>query len=307
MDAGFWSSSRSFFLPLGPRLDPAGLGGFAIDMRVKATSTAWPPPGVSLHNLYVTVAQYGLGAHERWLAGDGEQWLAAALRAAEHLCDCQESSGAWLHHRPFAHTFPVRAPWCSAIAQGEAASLLVRMHAHTGEERFAQAALLAIAPLRRSLAEGGVGDRLGGGVWFEEYPCSPASHVLNGAIFALWGLRDVAVALREREAHALFVEGVDSLVANLHRYDTGRWSLYSLFPHPVPNVASSFYHDLHVNQLEATNRLAPRPQLAAARDRFAAYAASARLRRRAFADKVAFRLLVPRNRHLARRLPWTRW
>lgn len=275
-------------------------------MRIKARATSWPPPGVSLRGLHVTVAQYGLGAYERWLDGEGEQWLAAALRSGRHLCDCQEPSGAWLHHRPFAHTFPVKAPWCSAIAQGEAASLLVRLHQQTGEERFAQAALLALAPLRRPLAAGGVGDRLGGTVWFEEYPCQPASHVLNGFIFALWGLRDVAVALGDGDARALFAAGVESLVANLRRYDTGYWSLYSLFPHPVRNVASSFYHDLHINQLEATNRLAPHPQLAAARARWAAYATSARSRRRALAHKAAFRLLVPRNRWLARRMPWTR-
>jgi hypothetical protein len=255
---------------------------------------------------YVGVAQYGLGAFERWLAGDGEEWLAAATATGMHLVSSQEQDGSWLHPEAFAHTFPLAPPWRCGMAQGEAASLLVRLYLTTHEEVYADSALRALSPLSRAPSEGGVRALLDGRPWPEEYPTSPPSFVLNGAMFALWGLRDVAVGLGDAEAASAFEEGVDALAASLHRFDNGWWSLYSLFPHPVIGVASSFYHDLHITQLRAMDLISPRPEFEQVRTRWIAYADSPWSRRRAFASKALFRVLVPRNRVFARRMPWTR-
>ncbi len=305
--AGFWSSASSFFLPIGVQIDPGGVRGYPIDMRVKADSPDWPRPGLTDdRTLYASVAQYGLGCYELWLAGDGQAWLDAAVRVGTHMLQMQRPDGVWPHIAEFPHTQRVTPPWCSGLAQGEGASLLVRLHLETGEDRFADGALRALAPLSVAQDEGGVRGDLGGHPWPEEYPTTPQSHVLNGAIFALWGFRDVAVGLRDADAGRAFETGLDALVASLHRYDTGYWSLYSLFPHPIRNPASSFYHALHVSQLTAMGQLAPRPELAPVRDRWQGYSDSALCRRRAFAHKAVFRLLVPRNRVLAHRLPWNR-
>ena len=104
---------------------------------------------------------------------------------------------------------------------------------------------------------GGCMSPLGGRPFPEEYPTQPPSFVLNGGIFALWGLRDVAVALGDEQAARDFAAGAETLAQNLDRWDTGRWSRYDLFPHPVANPASSFYHDLHVKQLRAMALLHP--------------------------------------------------
>ncbi len=304
-DAGFWSSARSFFLPVGPHIDPSTVAGFPIDMRVKARSVHWPQLAlVSSGALHVGVAQYGLGCFERWLAGEGLQWLEAALAAGRHLVSIQESDGSWLQNQAFPHTFPVSPPWCSGITQGEGASLLVRLHLETNEPELAESARRAVYPLTVPQAVGGVQGELSGLPWPEEYPTEPQSHVLNGAIFALWGMRDVAVGLNDSDVGRQFEQGVTTLAANLHRYDTGYWSLYSLFPHPVPNPASSFYHALHVSQLTAMQELAPRPEFDELRIRWKSYSDSRRCQVRAFAAKATFRLLVPRNRFLAHRLPW---
>jgi len=296
---------------MGRRIEPEGIAGYPIDFSIKASEPIWPPPWVHDGN-YVEVAvfQWGLGCYERYLGEGDERWLAAALGAGRHAVDQQHRGGrldgGWIHHSPFWHTFPVRPPWLSAMAQGEGASLLVRLYGETGEESFVESARRALKPLRVPSSAGGVRALLDGNPFPEEYPTDPPSYVLNGGIFALWGLRDVGVALDDSRARAEFEEGVDGFAASIHRWDTGFWSRYDLFPHPVANLASSFYHQLHISQLHATNILSPRPELRAAAERFEAYAASPMSRRRAFAAKGIFRLLVPRNRLLARRLPWSR-
>ena len=310
--AGFFSSAKTFSLPTGSRIDPTGLDGYYIDMRIKAETPAWPPDwfGRGEKQLHVDVAQWGLGALERYLAGEGEAWLDAALKVAHHLVAEQEDdgpqTGAWVHRFRYPHSLPLPAGWPSAMAQGEAASLLTRLNRHRAEDRFLEAAAAAMKPLRLAVSEGGVQASLGGAPFPEEYPTDPPSFVLNGAIFALWGIRDAGHALGDSSLLADFDAGVDTLAANIHRWDIGYWSRYDLFPHPVLNPASSFYHALHTSQLEAMLLLAPRPQLVEARDRFGAYAASRSAARRAFARKALFRLAVPRNRHFAHRLPWTR-
>jgi hypothetical protein len=309
--AGFLSSAKSFFLPLGAQFGPGEVRGYPIDMRVKASEPKWPPAWVTeSEDLYVDVAQWALGAHERYLGGEGEEWLAAAVSAGEELLGHQHQGGrldgAFFHRFPYPHTFPVAAPWISAMAQGEVASLMVRLHGQTGRQQFADAARRALGPIDVPQAEGGAQGLLDGQPFPEEYPTDPASFVLNGAMFSLWGYHDVGVGLDDAEALSCFRTRVDTLAANLHRWDTGFWSRYDLYPHVMKNVASSFYHSLHVAQLEAMNRLEPRPELAATRERFAGYVDSRACQVRAFAHKALFRLAVPRNRYLARRLPWIR-
>jgi heparosan-N-sulfate-glucuronate 5-epimerase len=304
--------SRSFGVGPGRHADPAAVRGYPVDFTAKATqSHAWPgfaaEPG---RWLWVALIQWALGAYERWLDGDGEEWLAGAGDAAgllvEHQAGDGVRNGAWIQTAPYPHTFDLAPPWVSGMAQGEGASLLVRMHLETGEDRYAEAARRALRPLAVQSSEGGASAALDSGALPEEYPTEPPSLVLNGAIFGLWGLRDVGVALGDADASTAFGAGVDALAENVDRWDTGFWSRYDLFPHAVTNVASPAYHALHVLQLEATHGLAPRPQLADAAARFARYAASPALRARAFAAKALFRLAVPRSRRLAGVLPWSR-
>lgn len=309
--AGFFSSASSFSLPVGGHIVTGKVGGYYIDMRVKASEPCWPPamwPGGE-RKLYVAVAQWGLGAYERYMAGEGEDWLHAVCACADELVETQEQDGplkgGWVHKRPFVHTFPLKPPWLSGMAQGEAASLLVRVFLETGVERYAEAARRALLPLALDVVDGGVRALLGGRSFPEEYPTVPSSFVLNGGMFAMWGLYDVGVGLGDPDVLGAFHEAVDTLAENLHRWDLGYWSRYDLFPHPVPNVASSFYHNLHVKQLQITNRLAPRSQLAETVARWADYETSPPHRYRAFAGKALFRMVVPRNRVLARRLPWS--
>ena len=298
--AGFFSSARTLVLPVNEQLEAGALRGYPIDFRTKARVIGDVPSW----RLPAAVIQWALGCYERWLAGEGEAWLHAAVAIAEQLVNRQlpdgRLRGGWPHEQPLEHTYRLGAPWLSALPQGEGVSLLVRIHERTGAQRCAAAARRALEPIQTDVADGGVRALLDGEPCPEEYPTDPPSYVLNGAIFAIWGFHDAAIAFGDAALAAEFERRVDALARSIHRWDTGRWSLYDLFPHPVPNIASSAYHALHINQLRAMNVLAPRPSLADAAERFAAYARSRLLRGEAFARKVAFRLVVPRNPALSR-------
>jgi hypothetical protein len=283
-----FGSERSFSPEIGRNWDAEDpIRGFYIDFSFKAESSQWPPPwlaGLS-EQLHVRTVQWGLGAYERFIDGQGERWLEAAQRAAEHLIGVQQSGGpqdgGLRHFFPMPHTYRIDPPWLSGIAQGEAASLFVRLYRESGDQRFAEAARRALLPMSVPSAEGGVLAELDGEGSIEEYPTSPASFVLNGAIFALWGIHDVGVGLGDEKELARFEALTSSLAASLHHWDTGHWSLYDLYPHPIPNIASAAYHLLHIRELEILDRLSPRPQLSEYRDRFQQYrASSSRVTRR---------------------------
>jgi peptidoglycan/xylan/chitin deacetylase (PgdA/CDA1 family) len=306
-----FGSERSFGVQIGRNWDPDGPpSGSYIDFRFKAALPQWPPHWLAplSQQLHVATIQWGLGAYERFVSGEGEEWLNAAVEAGEHLLSLQHRGGphdgGWRHFFAMPHTYRIDPPWLSAIAQGEAASLFVRLHLQTGEERFAEAARRALKPMSVSVTDGGVLAELDSEPFVEEYPTTPRSLVLNGAIFALWGYRDVGAGLRDGEALKRFEALTTALSTNLHRWDTGYWSRYDLYPHPVPNVASPAYHLLHIRQLEVLDRLSSRPAIREATSHFETYRASAACRRKATAEKVAFRLVVPRNAALAHRLPW---
>jgi hypothetical protein len=295
-------------LPVGPTAGQDPLRGYHIDLRVKAGQPEWRRPADPRLAHWVGVAQWGLGAFEHWVAGEGDRWLAAAAGAGDFLVETQvvegRSRGAWPYGFPMPHTYRLPCPWVSAMAQAQGASLLVRLWLGTGREPYALAARSALAPLALPVGAGGVRAELpGGDLVFEEYPTIPHSGVLNGAIFALFGLFDVWRGLGDAAAGEDLGEGVRTLGRRIDLWDCGYWSRYDVYPHPLPNVASPFYHALHIAQLEALDRLVPSEPLAAARLRFIHYAARPACRARALAAKVAFRARVPRRgrRSAARR------
>ena len=305
---GRYGTAGDFTAPAGQKIDADRPHGYYVDLRSKAESTEVPPPWWRGARTHVVRTQWGLGCYEHYLHGEGDEWLDAAIWLADWLIESQETTGTlcggWTHDRSPRHSYRLPAPWLSGMAQGQAASLLVRVHDSTGDERYAEAARAGLLPMGKPAAAGGVAAELGGGRIPEEYPTDPPSHVLNGALFGLWGLHDVHLALGDEHAGELATEGLEAMAAALPLYDSGSWSRYDLYPHPVTNCASPMYHRLHIDQLRATAILSGDQRFDATAERFARYAASRASLVRAYGHKVLFRLVVPRNRHLARRLPW---
>lgn len=302
-----FNMARWFPQQIGGQIASETVKGYYIDLTDAAKQPEWPPPWLHPASLHVGVCQWGLASYDRYLGGDGDEWLAAALSAGNHLLETQEQSGSfeggWVHRTPFPHTYSLEPPWLSGIVQGQAASLLVRLHLESGEGRFAEGARSAALPLSVPIEERGLLARLNGGPFPEEYPTDPPSFVLNGGIYALWGHYDIWLGLGDADAKRRFEAGTETLAQNLHRWDTGSWSRYDLYPHHphrIVNLAAPWYHALHICQLRVFNQIAPRSEFTETANRFESYAASKVKASQAFTHKVLFRLLSPKRRRLSR-------
>lgn len=246
----------------------------------------------------VNVIQLALGALQ---LRDAEQ-LPLVVAAVEWLERSADDRGLLAYRFPMPHTFPLDAPWYSSLAQGEAASLLVRAaqildrpHLLEFADRLVEPLLQAGSPLVVPTPEGPV---------LQEYPTDPPAHVLNGWITSLFGLYDVADApghltATARGAKRAFNSGAATLAARLHLYRTPlAWSRYDLYPHPLPNAASVAYHRLHVAQLRALHLLAPLDPLAVTADEWERSLTSPPALLVGTIRKIAFRVVRPRHRRV---------
>lgn len=248
------------------------LGKYYIDFSTVATS--WEGPfdekGIPLRHYSefgiqyqpVGIAHYALGNWDLYLSTKQAQYREKFLRMADWFCEnlvLKGDFGVWEYRFDYPR-FLLKAPWPSAMSQGEGISVLVRAYQLTKDERYLECAQVALGSFKASLEEGGVRYHDEDGfIWYEEYPSLvKPPHVLNGFIFALFGLYDFSKITESEEAQALFNEGIRTLKANLGKWDLGFWSRYDLtdlydqdtylfrfvtdkahpeFPHPIDMIA----------------------------------------------------------------------
>jgi hypothetical protein len=169
-------------------------------------------------------------------------------------------------------------------------------HSHSDDEKYRSAAEKAFVALTRPVSEGGVlfedlSEHNEKNLWIEEYLVNPPTHILNGFMWALWGVFDFWLARSDASAKQIFDRGVETLVRNLPRFDTGYWSLYEQSGTGLKMLASPFYHRLHIVQLRVMSMLTGDARLAAIADRWEGYAERRSNRTRALVEKSIFKLL----------------
>ncbi|XP_015916541.1 D-glucuronyl C5-epimerase B [Parasteatoda tepidariorum] len=207
--------------------------------------------------------------------------MAHFFAAANWLVNHQDKSGGWPIKvtRKLSNGMLELAPgWYSAMAQGQAMSLLTRAFKVTGDLHYLEAALRAIKLFYIRSERGGILTTfLGKYVWYEEYPTIPSSYVLNGFIYSLFGLYDVQQSGHHqlcREAGKLFQEGLVSLKRMLPLFDTGSGSVYDLRHYSLgvaPNLARWDYHSTHINQLLFLSTIHDDPIIKSISERWTGY------------------------------------
>lgn len=147
--------------------------------------------------------------------------------------------------------YKINKPWYSALAQGEAVSVLSRAYLLTKDESLLKLCEDAISPFTKDVKDGGLVNYFNSVPVYEEYPSKfKTVAVLNGLMFSLFGLYDFYLINHCRKTETLFNQGVESIKKLLPFYDTGYWARYYLFDYPKEYVASFTYISLMYEQLK---------------------------------------------------------
>ncbi len=243
----------------------------------------------------IAIAQWGLGNFDLYQETQAEERRKKFISAADWLRESIEPNAhglpVWNHHFDWEYRTPLRAPWYSGLAQGQGISLLLRAHRVTKDDSYMQAAQRAFSSFQHDVADGGVAfTDLHGNLWFEEYIVFPPTHILNGFLWASWGVYDYWLATDDPAAYEMFNRAAKTLAENLKFYDLGFWSLYEQSGTKLPMVASPFYHRLHIVQLKVMCELTGREIFREYAERWQGYEANPTGRARALCYKSVFKL-----------------
>jgi hypothetical protein len=153
---------------------------------------------------------------------------------------------------PYSFDFPqtgVRAPWFSGMAQGMTLTVFVRMYRATGEQQYLTAANQLFRSFQRSGPAGRpwvsrVSDTHE--LWIEEYPQRQPDRVLNGFMFAIYGLYEYWQLTRWDPARHYLEGALTTLKAHILDYRVpGGISYYSL----RARAQYEHYHFVHIKML----------------------------------------------------------
>jgi hypothetical protein len=281
---------------LGKAFVPNELAGYFNDLTAK---TRWPGhtdgEGVPINALddgrrvyfVTTIVQKALGHWDKWLLTQDDTDRKIFLKLCRWLLLRQDGHGGW----PFWSELGIRisSPY-SAMTQGECISAFVRAWQLTGDPEFAEGAKRALELMRMPIGEGGPMIADDKGLFLEEMPADPRSSILNGWIFAIFGVYDFWLAFKDESALDLFEISLVSLKSHLQDYDVGYWSRYDVQGH----LASSFYHDLHIQQLTAVSMIDDDPLFSEFRELWIQYKRSRKNRIRALVSNLS----SPKFRHI---------
>jgi len=243
----------------------------------------------------IAIAQYGLGNYNIFLENHDIIRKNNFIVVAEWLCDNlienDNQVPVWFHEFDFEYKEILKSPWYSGLAQGMGISLLLRAFELTKETKYIDKAKMAYISFEKTIDEGGVIyiDKNGFN-WIEEYIVSEPTHILNGFIWALFGVYDMWKFNHSKHAKNLFMCCVNTLEKNLERYDVGYWSRYELTEFNFKMLASPFYHDLHIVQLQIFYNMTNKFFFKDSADRWSKYKLSKLNRYRAFIEKSLFKI-----------------
>jgi heparosan-N-sulfate-glucuronate 5-epimerase len=244
LEIGF---NQSYYLDLSAKADYPG--------EIDQNGIPKVKLGGKLHYIPVAISHFGLGCYERYLRTKQKIYLKKFLDCInwfEKNYEIVDSACVWLNQYE-KELYSLKPPWASAIAQGQIISVLCRGYSITGNNDYINLALKAARSFEISSSRGGVKTCIGDEsyLFYEEYPSSTPSYVLNGFIFSLWGLYDLYLISKEKKVGELYRAGLKTLIWILPKYDFLSWSRYDLYNFRIPNISNIFYTNLHIEQLKA--------------------------------------------------------
>ena len=133
---------------------------------------------------------------------------------ADWAVENQQADGAWV-----TFAYQSKEDPYSAMAQGEAISLLVRANMITGEDKYLEAAKKAKSFMMKPIEKGGTTLYDNGGIILCE--STDGTVILNGWIFPAWGLFDYAKTFNDEQSWREWHNTVYMIAKWLPKYDCG--------------------------------------------------------------------------------------
>jgi len=260
------------------------LAGFDKDgIPLNTTYIDVVPP--RLHYYPISIGQYGLAIFHAFLKTGQIEKKEHFLRIADWWVNnaiIDGKLGAYWLTEVSKPEYRVTEPWKSAFTQSRAISVLLRAWQLTNRSHYLELATQALKPFTYDISEKGVTAHLAEGrPFYEEYVAYEPTMVLDGHMFALFGLFDFvrSVTLNiDSKAHELarnlFDRGVESLINWLPEYDMGFWIRFNhcqMEHYPKVDPCTIGYLRLVVAQLNILGHLTGRSELQDFSDRFHEY------------------------------------
>jgi len=214
--------------PYGP-LDSEGIPLFDLKILRQPTKLVYHP---------IVIIQYGLGNYSLGLGGCAH-WVEKNLK--------QEPEGRFsgLYYSFPLTSLRINPPWISGMTQGQALSLLTRAYKLKPTNVTSNAARMIAHSFLYSVEEGGfLQPTLLGNFFIEEVVSIPPVHILNGALYAIYGLYEYIQCFNDNIVFTQYEKCLNGILEMLPKFDLGWWSNYSIGVHW--NLASQYYHDVHI-------------------------------------------------------------
>jgi hypothetical protein len=196
----------------------------------------------------IKIIQYGLGNYQ--LSMDGSQtsetnfWRCTQWVEKNITPEPQGRFGGLYYSFPLL-SMKVSPPWLSGMAQGQALSLLTRAYRLKPTVATAAAARSVAQSFLYTIEEGGILQPTPAGYLFiEEVAWKPTDHILNGALYALFGLYEYLNCFDDAYLLPQYEKCLAGIREMLPQFDLGWWSCYSLGVRR--NLATLYYHDVHI-------------------------------------------------------------
>jgi len=220
----------------------------------------------------IMILQFGLGSLDRWFLRGGERYRLQIESVMRWIRGSLNERGHFENHFVTMEPDAKFISDNSGMTQGEALSFLRRVI----EQRLLSENLLHAATdyMRRifdnmvlPVEEGGTACRRDGELVFCEVCREDQPLVLNGWIYAIFGLYDFVASTHDQRAADILRETIASLrrIAPQFLLPSG-WSAYD----NRGRIASPFYHSVHVHLFDALARLVDDRTFANLRDRLKA-------------------------------------
>lgn len=234
------------------------------------------------------VAAYGLSHYNLFISSGEESAKYVVLKVADWFLGKQDARYEYKFNWQ-----DLKSPWISCMAQGEAASLLVRAFVLTNDTAYLDHARKSLAPFFVDVSRGGVRSYLAdNSVFLEEYPSAKPSHVLNGFLYSLIGLAEYNRFSEDEDTSRLFEQLLDTLIANIRLWSSDCWSLYEVNEVYLKsaNFCTPSYHNLQISQLKWVLEHRPSNELREVVELWQRGLDSFPVRMNAMLGKVLFRL-----------------